>query len=462
MPSAALRLWLYGVGACALAAVLLVASENLRFQDVGDFGRTAGFMLELPEFAKGLRWPFRPQPLPLGERFDLGHYVFGAMGWLQSLYSDHFDLRFSAILAKLALAFCADLLARQIAPLFARPLLARALAFTALLLAMSAAHNAGMLKSLYGEYLFFLTLPPLLYGLLRSERPGGQWTLLAAALLGGLSKAQYFYIPVLAIACLLLQARRQRPTPAWLLAGLAAAQLACVLPALHNPFAQLNRHQSTYWGSYLVLSEAELRGLGLDDRQLACVGIDGWGHKALGPGGSEPLDVGADKTCYGHQTLGLGDVLAPYLRYPTTLPRLLAFAMPAHFHVHYFHVYKTLPYLVPSQGSSYRSGRWLVQLSALRDRVVTPLAPALLLTGVLQAGWRRTCRHAGLSACALFLALFSASQVLVSLLGEGVRDLGKHMWGAQLALDFLVLTLAAQCAVLWAERAAGRPAAPPA
>ena len=60
---------------------------------------------------------------------------------------------------------------------------------------------------------------------------------------------------------------------------------------------------------------------------------------------------------------------------------------------------------------------WLVQLSALRDQLVTPLAPALLLAGVLQAGWRRTRRHPGLSACALFLALFSSSQVLVSLLG---------------------------------------------
>jgi hypothetical protein len=452
---------LYGLYAVALTVVLIVASENLLFRDFGDFVRAIGFMVELTPDPTGQHWPFRATPLPLGERFDLGNHVFGAMGWLQSQFADHFDLRFSAVAAKLCLALSADLLARQVARDFRHRLRARAIVFTALMACMFAAHNAGMLKSFYDEYLFFLVLPPLLYALLRCEQARWQWLLLAMATLAGLSKVQYFYVPALVLLSLLaMRSLGQLRPPAWLLAALCAAQVVCALPALHNPFAQLNRHQSTYWGSYLVLNDAELRQLGLSERQLACVGVDGWGHRAQGPGGSEPINVGAEHSCYGHQTLGLADILRPYWRYPSTLPRLLAYALPAHFHVQYFHVYKNAPYLAPANGASYRSGRWLVRLSALRDATVTPLGGVLLVCGVMQLAWRRTRSQTGLSTCAFFLALFSASQVLVSLLGEGVRDLGKHLWGAQLALDLLALVLLAQCARLIA-RQRHRPSAAP-
>lgn len=366
---------------------------------------------------------------------------------MQSWYADHFDLRFSAIAAKLALLFSADLIARELARHFSRPLQARTIAFTALALTMFYAHNAGMLMSFYSEIVLFLVLPLLLYGLVRWDQRPGQWAIVVAALLGGLSKVQYFCIPLAVLASLLLRATGRMAVPRRVLWGLGLAQVACLAPALHNPFVQLNRHQATYWGSYLVLSQEQLRKLGLSERQMACVGIDGWGHKAQGPGGSEPVDVGQDKTCYGGQQLSLGDVLRPYLQFPATLPKLLAYALPAHFHVQYFHVYKFYPYLVPANGQSYRSGRWLVRLSAWRDRIVTPVWPVLVLAGVAQAAWRGSRRHLGLSAASLFLAMFVVCQILVSLLGEGVRDLSKHLWGAQLALDFLVLTLAAQIAV---------------
>jgi hypothetical protein len=442
---------LYWIGVALLAGVLIVMSENLLFRDFGDFSRAIGFMLELRPDASGQRWPFLTASRELEGRFDLSNYVFGLMGWVQSLYSDHFDLRFSGILAKLALVLMADRLALRFSLSFSHPLWVRAIAFAALMLCMFYAHNAGMLKSFYGEYLFFLLLPLLLYGLLRVEHRSSQWLLLIVALLAGLSKVQYFCVPGVLLGCLvLMRMLGHRAIPMWLLCALGIAQVLSLVPALHNPYAQLNRHQSTYWGSYLVLSDDELRTLGLTEQQRACVGIDGWGHRAVGPGGSQPVFAGSDKTCYGHQDLGMRDVLTPYVQFPATMPKLLAYALPAHFNVQYFHVYHHFPYLAPVKTGSYRSGRWLVRLSELRDKLVTPVWPMLVLAGFAQVAWRRTRQQEGLSAASLFLSSFIACQILVSLLGEGIRDLGKHLWGAQLALDFLVLTLAAQCALLFA------------
>lgn len=444
---------LYLLWALALSAVLIVLSENLLFRDFGDYVRAIGFMLQMTPDATGQLWPFRIDGQDWGQRFDLANFVFGSMGWVQSWYADHFDLRFSAIAAKLLLLFYADLLARTLARQFRNPWRARVIAFTALALTMFYAHNAGMLKSFYGEYIFFLVLPLLLYGLLCWEQRAGQWAIVLAALIGGLSKVQYFCMPLTLLAVLLLLRAMGRMTvPRWVLWSLAASQLITAAPAVHNPYAQLNRHQATYWGSYLVLNPDQLHALGLSQRQQACVGIDGWGHQAQGPGGSEPVNVGREKTCYGSQQLGLWDVLRPYVLFPTTLPKLLAYALPAHMHVRYFHVFKVLPYLTPANGASFRSGRWLVKWSELRDRTVTPLWPVLWGLGLAQVAWRGARRHAGLSAASLFLALFVASQIAVSLLGEGVRDLGKHLWAAQLALDFLLLTLLAQCAVYWGRQ----------
>ena len=56
------------------------------------------------------------------------------------------------------------------------------------------------------------------------------------------------------------------------------------------------------------------------------------------------------------------------------------------------------------------------------------------------------------------LALLALSQVPVTLLGEGVRDLSKHLAGAQYAVDLMLVLLVAQGAAAVARRA--RPQAP--
>ena len=50
----------------------------------------------------------------------------------------------------------------------------------------------------------------------------------------------------------------------------------------------------------------------------------------------------------------------------------------------------------------------------------------------------------GLALAGLVLGLFVVSQIAITMLGEGVRDLSKHLWAAQWALDMLVLLLALQ------------------
>ena len=438
---------LYYLFAASLAVALVIFSENIHFRDFGDYSRAIEFMVNAVRVEPHLLWAFREDGIGTVPGLDPSALMFKLMGTVQHWYSDFYHLRMNSLAAKLVLLLYADMLARLMSRHFQRPTLSRAIVFTAVSLSFFYAHNIGIANSFYAEYAFLLFFPLLLMGFLRVQSNLGMLLIVAGALLCGLAKVQYFYIPALVLACVLaLDFRAKRRTPRWLVVALCLIQALCLLPLSKNPYAELNHHQSTFIGSYMMLEPQQLRALGLDEEQIACVGIDGWGHKMLGPGGTQPQNVG--HSCYGRHPKSTADVLAPYLHYPGTLFRLMAFALPHHFTVRYVHVYPELQYVIPSNGKDFKGGIVLVKLSELRERTVTRLAIVLVALGLAVPFVRRRGQHRGLGLSSLFLALFIISQVVISLLGEGIRDLSKHLWAAQLALDFLVLVLLAQ-ATLW-------------
>ena len=438
---------LYSAYVSCIGLALVVLSEQITFLDSGDFFRTVAFMLTHPLDGTGRLWEFRPEGFQRPDHFESGVFFFGLFGYLQQWTSGiYFDVRWQSISAKVLLLWLGHLMAVRIAALVGLRLLGQAFVFSMISMVLFQAHNIGVLKSFYNEYATLLGCVVLVLGLLTG--PGTQRALLIVlgAFLFGISKVQFFYVPALVLVCLAWQRLRlQLPLSRPMIAALLCVQTICVLPSLHNPYQQLNYHHATYYGAYLLLSPDELRDLGLNAAQVDCVGLDAWGNKAAGPGGSTARRE--NHSCFGKQTLKLHDVLSPYLQHPTLLWRLAAYALPHHFTVQYFHVFKELRYIVPADRISFGYGRWLVQLSELRDAYVTRAWPLLVAAGLL-AGLLRLPGALWLGTASLFLALFIPSQMVVSLLGEGIRDLSKHLWAAQLALDLLTILVATQIALL--------------
>lgn len=441
---------LYGMYALVLGLVLVRMSERIVFYDTGDFIRAVSFMLTQPG-APSQHWPFRIDGFQALQNWDVSSVVFGLFGALQRLWgAAAYDMQWHALAAKALLLVLVLALTHRMASVLRLSWWGRALLLTLWCLALFQAHNVGMFRSFYGEYLTFLGLIVLLLGLLL---PAGRWRIgvvVLGSLVAGLSKVQYFYIPTVVMLCVAWHMVKKPETGklAPLLVGLALVQLLCLVPLRHNPYQQLNYHQSTYFGSYLLLSQQELQSLGLTAEQQACVGIDGWGHRAAGPGGSQPYFVGG--SCYGKQKITLGDVLKPYLRDPLLLFKLAAYALPHHFTTQYFHVYPHLLYILPADGKSFGSGQALVTLSQWRQQWITPLWMLLVCAGAV-LGLARSRTASWLGPAMLFMALLIPSQMAISLLGEGIRDLGKHLWGAQLALDILCVLLLVQ-AVHWLKQ----------
>lgn len=462
-PAASLKPdWRYWLLLGLMAWVLLVAAQHIGMLNQGDYWRAIGKSLVYPEgfgsaFAapQGVHWLFKD---------DLGKPMAGGgssslLFWLASLLQRPFTATFNLLLvggaAQLFMLVIAERLAACIAVTAGWSNGARAILAFGFMFAFFAAHNIAFLNSFYMEFAFITGLPLLLLGLLGQQR-GSRAALLVGALLCGAAKAQYFYLPTLLLAVLWFSAWRSGgrvARGAWV--SLVLIQMVSLVPLLKSGYQQVNYHHSTRMGSYLVLEPDERAALGMTPELEACIGVDAWGHRLDSASGVHIVSSG--HACGSGEALGLSDVLAPYLAYPQVLFRLWRDSAEVHFTVSYFHVDAKSLYRAPTGSDGYGWGWLLIRLSEWRDTVIGPsLALIILAGGFLLALWPRRSEVARLAPAVAFLSVFALSQLAVSLVGEGVRDLSRHWAGAQFSLDILLVLLVVHVVLLrQASRRAG-------
>ena len=436
------------IAVVALVGALLIAgSQALLFVDTNDFKRVVGHLFLTP-LGDGIRWALPDKPFRTASNPELASHIFMLAAWVQRFLPGHvFDLARTALVAKCMLVVYAGVLAWQCTAALQRG----AGWFTGIALAWLAvffmAHTIGMAQSFYAEYAFLIAFPLLLVGVLAVNPRARLLCLGVGALVCGLAKVQYFYLPLLVLVCLWLAAWWQRgAVDKALVKLLLLIQVLCLVPMLTGKNAALNAHHGLYLGSYMVLTPEQLDALGVSPTQRGCIGVDAWGNALSGPGGTQ-VQPGA-VSCYPEvPRLGKGDVLRPYWHYPQALLRLAQDALPSHFTVHYFHVYPDHRYLKRMEGDLQPVTDLLLRMTDERDRYISPLAPWLLVGALVFFALSRSLRVIGvrgLALAGLVLGLFVVSQITITMLGEGVRDLSKHLWAAQWALDMLVLLLALQ------------------
>lgn len=442
--------WLFYIALVVVLVVggLLVAgSQALLFVDTNDFQRVVGH-LNLTPLGDGLRWALSSQPSRTPGNPEIASHIFTFAGWVQRyLPGSVFDLARTALVAKCLLVVCACVLAWQCTQALQRGAWWFCCFALAWLAVFFMAHNIGMAQSFYAEYAFLIAFPLLLIGMLARNRGARLVCLGLGVFVCGLAKVQYFYVPLLALVCVWVASWWQRvATDKALLKLLLAIQVLCLVPMLIGKNAALNGHHGLYLGSYMVLTPAQLDKLGVPAAERACIGVDAWGNAFAGEGGTEVKRNAP--TCFPETPrLSKRDVLRPYMHYPQALMGLAQYALPSHFTVHYFHVFPGNFYLKRVEGGTQAVTDLLLGMTDARERYITPMTPFFLLAALAFFAISRSRKAQALrsmAAAGLLLGLFVASQIVVAMLGEGVRDLSKHLWAAQLALDMLVLLIALQ------------------
>lgn len=446
----------YAAAVVVVALYLLVASQAIGMMNQGDFRRTVGFMLTEPVsaisvntvFPVGLEWHYRDSMG--GPTFARGtsSLMFWLLGALQRLVSDTYHLLVAASMLKLLLLFIAERSARAAAVVLQHGYRARFVWFCGFCLVFFSAHNVAVLASFYAESAFQVGLAAMVLALLLEgqDEKRRRWLLAAAAGLGGGAKVQFFYVPML--LWLLIAAADYRANlrlDRRLLAALLVAQLVAFGPLAKGEFRAVNSYHATYLGAYLVMTPSEQSLAGLTAEQRRCVGVDAWGNRisaadttAVASGDSRCFrDIAAD--------VGLMSVARAYRAVPAIAYRLWVATEP-HFTVKYFHLSKSLPYLIdmtvrPQTGASAP----LSALTEWRERLVPrPVWLLIVIMGLVIPLFACRVGPPPLRVTSVFLSLFALSQVVVAIFGEGVRDLSKHLSAAQFAVDLLVVMLATQ------------------
>lgn len=439
-----------------VASLLIFASKNITFDNQGDYNRVVGVIVDpapgnLPH-PGGYVFPIRDfslTQLPLSSSVAL----FAAFARLQSVYGFYFDIFSLAALAKALLLLSILWFAWNAGRSLGRPGIMIPLAVVLVTLSF-AAHNVAIFNTLYTEYVMVLLFPLLLTLMVQEESKRNALLLGSVAFACATAKTQFFYVPTLLLACMALTSvLRRRSGLKHRALALAVAQLLTLPVLSQNDFARFNNHNSTYMGSYMVMTPGERKELGLEEAEEACIGVDPWGNSLANPHALHV--VRHQKTCFDSHEKKTSDVLKPYLKNPGVLFRLASEALPLHFTGDYFHVDTDLRYLHASTGNNqYGAGAWLVALTRAREHILKYLVFGVLALGLLLPFVTRS----RFDAASLTLAGLIVSQIVISLIGEGVRDLSKHLLVAQLSVDWLAVLIVLQVAAFFIQGAKARSA----
>jgi len=372
-------------------------------------------------------------------RLDIPGWIFEIYANFQKLYWLEYNLAFSALVGQVLMLAYSHILSKKISILADLGLAGRTLLLLIFATSFFYSHNIAMLNSFYGEYVFMLALPLLIFGFISPEGTNESNTsyffILLAAFFMGMAKTQYFYIPTLAgLTFFLVNRASKKKFNYWHFSTFLIIQVLCLLPLKRNDFSQLNYYHSLYYGSYLVLNETELSKLPLSLENRPCIGTDAWGNKISGEKGKK-VEAGG-KTCYKNQELKIQDVLHPYILFPFSLIKIINYSQAHWGTVRYFHVYPDNFYVKSTLGP-VDSNNILVKLSLIRDEIFSGfILVAMAFLGVASVFSRKI--DCFVRYPSFFLGTLFLSQLLVSILGEGVRDLGKHMWAAQFSMDVMI------------------------
>jgi hypothetical protein len=436
-----------------IGAWLIAQSQIITTLDQGDYGRAIQAFLNGPADLKEYRhwekptlhWAYK-ESFKFNEINNTGSAYFLMNAYVQRIAHNSFSLPLLSITSKLLLLIFLGILSKRIAEQLGWRLMSEISIWIALLFAFFMAHNIYVLNSFYQEHVFWLGLPLILCGLLDGKKLRSTYFIIAGAIVCGGSKTQFFYLPML-IGLLSLTwgwwAAKTINKP--LLLGLIAVQALCALPLLKNPYKALNYYHATYYGSYTLLNQRSLIDLDIPPSTIRCIGSDRWGALLSGKQGDERGRT--ISSCFDEVSLDTSDVLRPYFTEPALIWRMWQFAKPALWTAKPFHNFHEQPYIVTPAGLDqngipypFPTNNFSLNLSDEREMRFTHRVGQFSLLALGICLFLLYKRWLGNVPLAIFFLLFLIwSQILIALIGEGFRDLGKHFAVAQLSYDILLI-----------------------
>ena len=415
------------------SVILIIASEQFFFVNQGDFSRTIGnISSENSRFLQS--WPLRDE-FNTPKIFEIYSIFIWAIGLLSKLFTSDISIFITSITQKIFLLLSALVIAKNISSS------KKIITVYYLLIAtvMMLPHNSGVFKSFYPESFFIIGITLITGGLINNKPDSNNLIILLGTILCGLAKVQYFYIPLLVtITFIFLYHKDNPPKFKSTIVYLVFIQIFCLAPLIKNEYAQVNRYHALYLGAYMAMESDDLIKHKITPDKVQCIGVDAWGNKLSGQSGIivEPNH----KTCFGSNIISISDIIHTYTESPKLFISLLEKTFDSHFTTNYFHVYPDFKYLSKTSEKIRLIPGIINHLSNIRSNIPPHYIAFFLITTLIILLSTSQCNTNEFHVYILLLTIAS-SQIAISLLGEGLRDLSKHLLGVQYIIDLLTTLL---------------------
>ncbi|CDH25639.1 hypothetical protein [Xenorhabdus bovienii] len=238
------------------------------------------------------------------------------------------------------------------------------------------------------------------------------------------SKSQFFYIPIFILVYYVIfnQERLKLKIPLMLLSLLISISFILFSTGATN----LNKYHSNYFGIYKYM---QIHNIQLPEKvQEECIGIDAWGNKYDFYNGAIHTEIG-EKCFWDNNTVDFSDAIKEILKHPLIILNLpYDDSMKNFYGENYFHVYKASKLIQNNTGV-------LSNITDAMDYLFNNLRFSLLLLCMIIPLFFRGQNFAGTF---FILGCLGVSQLYISFIGEGYRDINKHLFGMNLSFDFII------------------------
>ncbi|WP_075180899.1 hypothetical protein [Pantoea sp. 1.19] len=393
--------------------------------NTGDFDRAiTPFMQGIAQFSTDdvLIYPMRDSfnhILSYDYKSSFSFILYG-YAYIISFFTHSFDLRIWASLSKLIYILFLYMLFKEI--IKKRIFI---LFFPFLIIPLITPSILSQFTAFYQEQIVITLIPLILVMLIKEKRSNFDFIIMVSATaIIATAKSQFFYVPILVSFCEFIFKKNSNIK---LHLSLLLSLLIAISFSVFSPSAtKVNSYHSLYFGTLLYNKINHKQNPSWADEK--CIGIDAWGNEFDLDKGAISTQIG--ESCYNSTAdHGLKDSLILILKNPVILLKLpFDTGIKSQLSEDYFHVFKSIK-LINSKGG------WLIKVQEVKDMLLKdlriPLSFFLMIVSLVLYKKRY-------ATSLFFLSSLSLSQFYISFLGEGYRDLNKHLFTMNYSFDLII------------------------
>lgn len=415
----------------SIALLVAITSTCLIMMNTSDYSRSVfPFIENIPTFTFNL-----PFSYPLKEAFDpissydykssysLIVYTFAS---IIHLFSNSFSITVYSSIFKFFYVIIISLLFFKLSESEDKRVLF--ISYPLCIIPLISSSNLAFFGSFYQEQIILIFLPLLLLTINKRTTESYLTAFLSITIIA-CSKGQFFYFPAIIFFYYLIYDRKGLFVKLPLVAFSLLLSLLCMF--FTTSTVAYNKYHSVYFGAY----EYEIiNGIELPEKaDKNCVGIDFSGNRFDLNLGVVATQIG-DKCFNLHKDVSFKDTINEIVKHPSILFKLpFDEGVKTQLTENYFHVYKAMPLIINNDG-------FYAKITHIKDALFKNIRFFLLFLALIFSLAFRKDKTSGL----IFLcASLGISQFYISFMGEGYRDMDKHLFGMNFSFDMAVLLITA-------------------